>query len=269
MIEGSTNSALLKYTFENGNLELINRLGVTSVEAIALSLDAKILYAVQAGVFGILDTTMGKIGSFTAVNPAGIGTAHGENGWVTIDDVDGLSFDPTTGTLYATQRLFNSPDLLLKINPVTGKFIDNAFGSNTDYIVIGNNLRTADWIDIDDIAVDLDGNLHGTANYEGINDRFVRINKQTGVVTELNTIAINGVPLNDVEGLSHYKDNIFFGTTGIETGNQQGDNRNSFFKIRIDPMTSDKIINLDQNYNGYLPYDFEAIACRICRASRY
>ena len=111
--------------------------------------------------------------------------------------------------------------------------------------------------------------MFGTANYEGIDDRFVRINKQTGVVTELNTIAIDGVPLNDVEGLSHFKNNVFFGTTGIETGNQQSENRNGFFKIKIDPMTSNKIIDLDQNFNGYLPYDFEAVSCRICRASRY
>jgi hypothetical protein len=279
--EGSKSSALLKYTFKNNNLELIGRLGVTNVEAITLSLDATILYATKSGVFGVIDTTPGNTSSFIPVNPAGIGTGNGALGWVSFTDIDGLAFDPTTGILYGSQRLYYSPDLLIQIDPATGTFIENAFGENIDYVVIGNNSSAVSWgksddlsinntwTNTDDLAIDTKGVMYAVGNAEGIADRIVVIDKKTGIVTDPVTILINGDPLNDVEGLTYYNDDLFFGTTGIETNTVPGVFKSSFYVIELNSRKSERIIDLEQNFNGYVPYDFEAVTCELCRPYRY
>jgi len=125
-----------------------------------------------------------------------------------------------------------------------------------------------DWFDIDDIAIDSKGTMYGTANAEGFNDRFVIINKETGTVTDLVPVMIDGEPLNDIEGLTYYGNSVFFGTTGVESTAQNGDESNSLFRIDLKPFQAEKIISLDQDFNGYIPYDYESLACRMCLPKR-
>ena len=177
--------------------------------------------------------------------------------------------------------MYYSSDLLLQIDPATGTFIENAFGGNIDYVVIGNNSKAVSWnnsgdltidnswTNADDLAIDTNGVMYAVANSEGIEDRIVVIDKTTGVVTDPITIMVNGVPLNDVEGLSYYNDDLFFGTTGIETNTRPGVSKSSLYIIELNPMNSERIISLDQNFNGYVPYDFEAVTCELCNPNRY
>ncbi len=261
--EGSTNSALLKYTFTENSLELVGRLGVGSVEAMTLSLDGTTLYAVDSNMFGTIDTTPGNTSSFTPINPSGLGIGNGSRGLVNFTDIDGISFDPSTGILYGTNRLATS-DLLLQINPATGTFVEDAFGLGVDYMIIASNAEGADWYDLDDIGIDKNGTMYGIANAQGLDDRMVIIDKQTGDIADPVLLVVDGEPINDMEGFSYFGQDTFYGTTGIETTAGQGDYKNSLFKIETNPVRVEKIISLDQDFNGYIPYDFESVACRMC-----
>jgi hypothetical protein len=218
---------------------------------------------VDADVLGIIDTSPGNTSSFTPVNSAGIGMGYGASGWVHFTDIDGLAFDPTSGILYGTQRS-SGYDLLLQINPTTGTVIQGAFAANRDYVVIGHNTREATFSDIDDITIDASGIMYGIANGQGRDDRLVTINKDTGEISNPQPVTLDSSSLNDIEGLSFFRKNIFYATTGTKTSTWNGQARNSLFRIELDPVTADKVINLEQSFNGYSTYDFEAVSCRQC-----
>jgi len=47
-----------------------------------------------------------------------------------------MGFDARTGILWASNRRGGTYDILFQINPTTGKFVQDAFGQNIDYVVI-------------------------------------------------------------------------------------------------------------------------------------
>ena len=107
----------------------------TSVEASAFDCEGGQLYVVDGGILGTLDVD--DTGVFTPIG-TGLGTGIGIKGAISINDIDGLAFDCSTGKLYGTHRieeqgpLPTNNDLLVEINPVTGKIVKNAFGTNKD-----------------------------------------------------------------------------------------------------------------------------------------
>ncbi len=179
--------------------------GTDNIEAIAFNPMATILYAADANELGTINRTSGvytTIGSF--------GTGNGSLGSRAFDDIDGLSVDPLTGILYGSNREATE-DLLLQINPSTGAYIPDAFGSGIDYVVINS---ISNHLDIDDIAIDpYDGQMYGIANSGGAGDRLVKINKLTGVATDVGLLGVD-----DHEGLSFSNDGQLFGTTGNTGG---------------------------------------------------
>jgi uncharacterized repeat protein (TIGR01451 family) len=264
--EYSTNSPLLKYTFATDRLELLNRLGVSNVEAIVLSPDGQTIYSADNGVFGRIDPNPGLTNSFIPinVNSQNTGMARGAMGVVPIQDIDGLSIDPITNILYATNRLNSLFDLLIQLNPTTGKIILNAFGKGVDYLVIDTASVGAS--DIDDIAIDSDGTLYAVAGNSGGggNDHLVVIDKLTGAITDMGPLHLTNEKIQDMEGLTLYNRSTLYGTTGLEFGSYG--TSNTLYKIDKISGETTAVKNLDQDFNGYIPSDFEAISCfPVCK----
>jgi len=264
--EGSNDSPLFKYTFKSNKLELVNRLGAADVETMILALDGKTIYATDNGIFGIIDPTADIADSFVPVDPAArdAGIARGAFGSLAIRDIDGLSFDPVTGILYGSNRLESRSDLLIQLNPATGKIIPDAFGSGIDYVVI--NAAAVGAGDIDDIAIDSDGTLYGIAGNSGGtgDDHLVVINKLTGAVSDKGPLHLANKQIQDMEGLTLHNHKTLFGSTGVEFGSFG--TANSLYKIDRATGETTFVSKLDQSFNGYVPQDFEAITCfPVCK----
>jgi hypothetical protein len=269
--EGSNDAPLFKYTFDTNKLELVNRLGVANVESIVISLDGQTVYATNDGIFGTIDETAGIEDSFIPVDPSSpdAGLGRGELGRLWIRDIDGLAFDPQSGILYGTNRLEDGiargqQDLLIQIDPETGQIIPDAFGAGRDYVIIDAEAIGAS--DIDDIAIDPAGNIYGIAGNSGGtgNDHLALIDSMTGAVTDMGPLHFQNDQIHDMEGLTLYNNKTLFGTTGTEFSGQG--TSNSLFKIEKETGVTTLISHLDQDFNGYIPGDFEAIECLpICK----
>ena len=132
--------------------------GTSSIEAIAIEPLTGVVYAVDGGQVGTLNTDSGV---FTPVG-TGIGVGDGQDGNVTLDDIRGLTFHPLTGVLWATHRRSGTTDLLFPIDPVTGALIPDTFPANRDYIEV-KTLGTLE--DVTDISYDpTDWALYGVMN---------------------------------------------------------------------------------------------------------
>lgn len=178
--------------------------GTNSIEAIAWNSSTGTLYAANAGQLGTLSTSTGV---FTPLAQT-FGTGSGSLGNVTFSDVDGLSYDPTSGVLYGVSAR-SGTDVLIQIDMATGAHVPNAFGAGIDYVavtpILGNNIT-------DDIAVDpTTGVMYASVNSGGSSDRLIRIDKATGATTD---IALITVP--DIEGLGTDPSGQLWGTSGTQ-----------------------------------------------------
>lgn len=173
------------------------------IEAVAFRPGTETLYAVDEDQLGTLDLTTG---TFTA-SPNPVGTGNGAAGEITFDNIDGISFDPDGGALYAVQRQRGEPpDLLLQIDRVTGAHVADAFGAGVDYVVVEPSGALAN---IDDIAFVPSSTLYAIANDEGNDDRLVTIDPATGEVTD-----VGATGADDMEGLTSTPTGALLGTTG-------------------------------------------------------
>jgi len=198
--------------------------GPTNVEAIAFWSGNSVLYGASAGDFGSISRVTGLWSSIGEID--GGGTANGAEGALNLDDVDGLSFDPWTGILWASNRRSGSYDLLFQIDPSTGLFVSNAFGPNIDYLVIdGSGVFT----NIDDIAISPINGIMYTTSTQGGSSQVVTINKYTGAVS-----VETGSDRGDIEGMSYHNDGTFWGTIG---------DADEF--IQINPVTGVSSNNVD------------------------
>lgn len=178
--------------------------GTDRIEAIAWNSATGVLYAADAGRLGTLNTTTGV---FSAL-PQSFGTGDGSLNNVTFSDVDGLSYDATTGVLYGVHAR-SGTDVLIQIDMSTGAHVPNAFGAGIDYVplppILGNNIT-------DDIAVDpTTGVMYASVNSGGSSDRLIRVNKATGATSD---IALLTVP--DIEGLGTDPSGQLWGTSGTQ-----------------------------------------------------
>jgi hypothetical protein len=204
--------------------------GTDKIETIAFQPGVTTLYAVDEGDFGTIDL---ETGVFTSIGSVGTGT--GGLGQITFDDVDSLAFDPFSGILYGVHRRRGTPnpdDILLQIDPATGSYVDDAFGANTDYVAIPAG-STANWADIDDIAVSsYDGRLFAIANASGSGDELVLIDKTQGTITSVGSLGVD-----DMEGLSFDVEGHLFGTTGTGSAGAQ---TNSLYDIAMTGTASNQ-----------------------------
>lgn len=264
----STDSPLFKYHFKANNLELLGHLGVDNIETMALSLDGETLYAADNGVFGVIEPSSGGGPTFTPLDPGGVGIGRGALGLMGMDDIDGLAFDPTSGVLYGSVRIGDGTpgemDLLIQINPGSGRIIPDAFGAGKDYVLINTSMVNGS--DVDDLAVDSQGRLFGVVGISGGGggDHLVLIDKFTGGVSAYGPLLQQGAPVQDMEGLTLYNARALYGTTGIEF--EAEGTANGLY--RIDKATGDtsEVTLLGKGFNGLIPNDFEAISCfPICK----
>ncbi len=178
--------------------------GTNAIEAIAYNSASGVVYAANAGRLGILNTTTGVFQQL----PQAFGTGSGAIGNITFSDVDGLTYDSTTGVMFGSHRRGGN-DLLIQIDMATGAHVPNAFGAAIDYVQIqpvgGNTI-------IDDIAVDpTTGVMYASTNNGGSTDRLGTINKLTGATTN---IALITVP--DIEGMGTDPTGQLWGTSGTQ-----------------------------------------------------
>lgn len=206
-----------------------NVIGVTNtfdVEAIAFLADGQTLYAADGDKIGRLDL---QTGAFRLVGSFGRG--DGRAGIRSLDDVDGLTYDAKTNTLFGAHRRANQlPDLLFKINPITGAVLEDGFGDGIDYIEIP--LTAAGDDDVDDIAADpLTGILYGMVNRGSAGGMLVTINKENGAITELGVLNVN-----NIEGLGFFSNGsaaTLYGSTG-DNGSENNTNNKLYRISKVD-----------------------------------
>ena len=173
--------------------------GTNTLEAIAYHYPSGTLFATDAGQFGSLDIASGL---FTPIGPGGLG------------DVDGLSFDSTTGNLWGTVRSGGVPDQLIRIDFNTGAQVGASVPIDPTIYSGPLNANGSDTLfDIDDLAIDpTTGTFFAIANGAGLLDQLVTLDPATGATTSVGSPADSGV--QDIEGLGFTPDGALIGTTG-------------------------------------------------------
>ncbi|MBI1816541.1 MAG: hypothetical protein HYR72_16295 [Deltaproteobacteria bacterium] len=214
-----------------------------SIAAIALPPAGNVLHAAAADGLGTLDRATA---AFSAL-PSLFGIGDGIDGFVTFDDVKGLTFEPATGILYGSHRRLIEDDVLIQIDPTSGARIPRAFGAGQDYVPISGCLD-----DIEDLAFDpLDGQLYAVSNTGGTFDELASIDKTDGSCTLVGALQDpSAAPIDDMGGLSFDKFGQLYGTTGAGAGL----NANKLWAI-------DKLTGMATEV-GVLGFDdYQAVAC--------
>jgi len=233
----------------------IGSTGVNAIEAVAFNPIDGMLYAVNGGTFGTIDLTTA---AFVA-SGGSLGTASGSLGNISINDIDGLTYDPYQDVFWASQRRNSGTnhDLLVQINATTGMLVQNAFGANVDYVIMQEVFDTEInqlVYDIDDVAIDpQSGKLYGIANQGGSGGMLTIFDKTDGTVDQV-VGSFNGI--DDMEALGFFSDGSLFGATG-NNGPDPADN-NKYY--RLDKSTGNVLESTDIDPSG-TQVDFEACDC--------
>lgn len=251
---------LVKIDKNTGVTTAIGATGTNQVEAVEFSLNRKVLYAVDGGVFGKLDL---ETAAFTAIG-SGLGSGNGVDGVVNFNDVDSLTIDIPTGILYGTLRREkpdnNELDLLVQINTTTGTIMKDTFsdgnGGTVDYVPITNAK-----VDVDDLASDpTDGTLYAIANDgNGANGSLYTLDKLTGIAT------LVGDNINDIEGLTFAPDGTLLGSTGrgSSLGEAGNTTKNRLYEVNKATGLTSEVGRMSPLADGEKSLvDFEALACR-------
>ncbi|HWN67001.1 MAG TPA: hypothetical protein VNM90_05140, partial [Haliangium sp.] len=226
------------------NTSVVGPFGEADVEAIAIDPTTDRLYGAAFSRLGTIDFDTGQ---YTQLGQT-FGSGSGSLGELTYFDVDGLSFDPRSGELFGIVRFEALNDLLIRIDKNTGAAIPDAFGPNVDYLAI-----TGTRVDVDDIAIDLDGTMYAIANDNGLNNELVTIDKLTGVAT---LIGANNVL--ELEGLGFDPTGQLWVSSGITDDATDG-----IYPINKATGTVNAADLVSIDAGG----DYEGIACLIAEDS--
>ncbi len=224
------------YNRLTGTSRVVGSTGTFDIEALSISYDSNIqdyvIYTVNGDQFGTLDP---NTGAFSALGGA-MGSINGAYGSYDIADVDGIAFD-IDGSLWASERVSGGYDILFKIDPATGQPIPNVFGAGVDYVVMRDSASSLP-DDIDDIVIDpTTGKMYAIANKSTAAgggtpivdyDVLVEVNKQTGELTNIGIVTLDGQDLNDIEGFTFTSSGIFLATTGKDSKISTDQNQLSF-----------------------------------------
>ena len=233
------------------------------------------LYTIDANTLGTINV---NTGAFTA-KPNAAGTCSDGTNSYTITDMDGLalrygSADP--GEWYAAVRLDDGSttgrdDLLVRLDPVTGLVVPNAFGTGISCVSIDRPSGNTNLRDIDDLAFTPNGILYGIANANVVADTHIVVIDYSATASAGSTIDLGaieyspGTYLEDVEGFSIDDTGQAWATTG-----NQGGEADSVWKVDMStrPILASKLVTTLSgsgtliNAPGILSYtDYEAIAC--------
>jgi uncharacterized repeat protein (TIGR01451 family) len=251
--------------------------GTTGARSAVWAPDVSRLFTADGARFGSLDINTGvfaEIGRIVKTDgTTDENNLEGAQGGIAAASLNvvGMTFDPATGLLYAVHRRAGSTtDLLFRLNPDTGLHVENAFGTNIDYVQLGTIGGRGD---IDDLRFDPAGTLYGIlsdgATSGGIGDLLVTINKATGATTAVTLTDVNttgfvwidtngdgdfdsGEELRDVEGFSITPEGYARITVGKDGGARAG------LVYQIDLESGE--VSLDGTPGAHS--DYEAIVCR-------
>jgi uncharacterized repeat protein (TIGR01451 family) len=195
-----------------------------------------------------------ETGSSSQIGPSSSQTMQGSLGGITINDIDGLTFDATVSPpiLYASHRRGSSGqnDLLLMVNTNNGRFVANAFGPGKDYQVVQNLTKSTSsgtrvLHDVDDLAHDPStGNLYAILNNSGDEDNLVIIDPATGNITNVGELTVD-----DAEGLSFFIDGALFASTG-SAGPSSTNNRLFDIDKAVGEASNPRAISYGEDYEG-------------------
>ena len=208
---------LVIYNVNTGTTPLVGEFHASDIKAMKFNPDYSALYAIDADQLGTVDILTGN---FTPL-PNTIGQSlQGSDGSIDADDVDAMAFNPHTGELYGCIRDYSwiySSSYLIKIDPVTGSYIPDAFGSGNDYVRVQPN-GTRRHIG----GMTFIGNtLYAVQNDEnGIYNHLVTIDLSNGNTTDLGQLKTGGTDLDDVEAMSSLPDGRLFVTVRGNGGTQ-------------------------------------------------
>ncbi|MBO6574172.1 MAG: T9SS type A sorting domain-containing protein [Rhodothermales bacterium] len=214
----------------------IGMTGTLNIEAVAFHPFEPGIFAADGGLLGTINVETGRFA------PVGwLGTAYGDEGPLSAGDVDGMTFDPTTGELFGAVRK-SAFDFLVQIDPASGRVVEDAFGSGKDYVRV--SFGSTD-VHVDDIAISpTTGDFVAVVTDAAENSTLVSIDRQTGVATTIAPLATQ-----DLEGLTFDPAGRLFATPG-------GDGPNM---VEIDLATGNATpwaaIGVNSNR------DYEAVTC--------
>lgn len=199
---------------------LCPELPTKTVEAIEYQPYEGELYAADAAYFiriDILNCTVDTIGAFGSatgyeVNPF---SGAGSSVTITLDDVDGLVYDPINDIWYGVDRVGGiqalPEDRLFIFDPLTGMVIPGQFpdldgdGVLDDFVSIESiPTGTTTLADVDDIGINpFTGDIYGIFNYGNGSSTYIAIiDPADGSTNSACQVTYNGNILRDVEGLS-------------------------------------------------------------------
>ncbi|MFT7552201.1 MAG: hypothetical protein ACI9BV_002518 [Rhodothermales bacterium] len=210
--------------------------GTLNIEAMAFHPFTPAIYAADGGLLGTIDLSTGTF------SPVGwLGTAYGESGPLSAGDVDGLTFDPSSGELFGSVRRTGT-DFLVQIDPSNGRVVEGAFGVGRDYVHV--NFSGAE-VHVDDIAVSpITGNLFAVVTDLDDNSTLVTIDRVSGNANSLAALSVR-----DLEGLSFDEEGRLFASPG-------GDGPN-LVEINLGTGQTTPFAAVGINSNR----DYEAVTC--------
>ncbi len=230
---------LIRLSKIDGQETVVGALGVNNVQAIAFSVNADTLYAANAGRMGQINL---KTGAFTPL-PEVYGSGNGSLGLLTFIEVEGLTFDGTSNTLFGSVKIEGTDDILIQINPQTGAHIPEAFGAGIDYVTIsGAGILPI----VEDLAINpINGKMFALSRETPGNDLLIIVEKSTGVSTVIG-------PLGEdiIEGLGFDNEGRLFATPGATTSPPQ-----RFYEIDITTGAASEIAVLT------ISKDYESCDC--------
>ncbi|MBX3102944.1 MAG: hypothetical protein KF690_10580 [Bacteroidetes bacterium] len=250
-VADSDDSFWLMNRFSGQNFR-IGLTGVGDVEAMATSLDRNTIYAMNGNRLGTVDILNGTF----SPAPNTVGSGNGALGTINMSDIDGMTVDQLTGILWgAVRRGSPNADLLIHINPTTGRLITNAFGPGIDYLPVSGGLP-----DVDDFTVDpFTGIMYATNSDGGSGTQLVTVDKTTGALTVIGPLGIG-----DVEGFGATDCGDLYASTG-EGGTIN--NRNSLWAVSKVTGNATPVGMFAQG-TPYAAWDFEAANCLFAPANR-
>lgn len=198
----------------------VGETGGSIIEALATDPLNSIIYAADGDMFGTVNS---QTGQFIEIGKPGLG--NGDYGVISLDDIDGLTFDLNNEIMYASHRIRGygpkTNDLLFQIDVATGNFVPGAMldsnGNAADYAVVEEVFEQTfgePVYDVDDIAINTyTGKLYALQNFDGPST-ITQIDPLTGKVIDV----VFDIPNDDVEGLGFTYLGELYATTG-DNGN--------------------------------------------------
>ena len=198
---------LMRVDMQLGLATLIGTLGTREIESLAFQPTTGALFAAERDRLRTIDLAT----SIATAAAQPFGNGRGAQGTLRLGDVQGLSFEPASGALYAVARRSQTGklDLLFRVDPQTGALIRDAFGPGVDYVPISGPGVLPD---VDDLAfAPATGLLYGVSNTGGAGGVLITINPATGAGSVVGALGVE-----DVEGLTVTPSAALYGVTGYK-----------------------------------------------------